>query len=153
MKQINIEDQKFLEELSEKMNTQDKRSTSYPLFVVFDREKVYREDGEETERDENYDGEVCEECETNYADGAGDDYPDECLNCPAEAFRRFNWEDRIQENDGIFFTADACNEYIERRRYAFNKPYSYAISSYHSEEMKRVMEIISKLTANDNPLK
>lgn len=152
---IQHEDFIFLKELSQKINSQDKRGTSYPLFVVFDKFKSYQENGSEQERDENYDGEVCLECETNYADGAGDDYPDDCMNCPSEAFRRFDWEDSICEDDGIFFTAEACDKYIESRRYAFNKPYSYAISAYRSEEMKRVMEIISKLTltTKENPLK
>ncbi len=155
--QINQEDKKFLEELSQKINTQDKRSTSYPLFVVYDRVQVPNEDGAERERknsDYSDEFEMCEKCQA--LEEAGDEVPDDCETCDPECFNYFDWEDRICENDGIYLTAEACNEYIQRRRYAFDKPYSYAISSYFSEEMKRLLDIISKMTLNNgdiNPLK
>jgi hypothetical protein len=144
----------WLGELSRKINEQDKRGTSYPLFVVYDKKQIFREDGEERARKSEYDGELCARCEKDLE--LTGDLQDDCEDCPDDAFYRFDWEDQICEDDGIYLTAEACNEYIARRRYNFNKPYSYAISAYYSEEMKRLMEIISKLTrepGNGSPLK
>jgi hypothetical protein len=142
------EDLNFLEELSKKINSQDKRSTSYPLFVVYDKVQVFKEDGEERERKEEETDGMCDKCLKLCKEGG--DVPEDCDDCDDCQFYHFDWEDRIQENDGIYFTAEACDEYIQRRRYAFNKPYSYAISSYFSEEMKKVLEIISKFTSESN---
>lgn len=151
MNEIKKEDQEFLEKLSEEMNSQNKRSTSYPIFVVYDKVKVYRDDGEEKERKSECD-DMCDRC-SELSDN-GEDLPEDCDDCENNnCFVNFDWEDQIQEDNGIYFTAKACNEYIQRRRYAFYKPWSYAISGYFSEEMKRVMEIISKLTSDENTLR
>jgi Fe-S-cluster formation regulator IscX/YfhJ len=153
---IEHEDFLWLKELSQKINTQDKRATSFPLFVVYDRVQVPNENGSERERKSSdyCDIDPCEKCAK--LEEEGEELPDDCEDCDPECFNYFDWEDRICENDGIYLTAEACNEYIARRRYAFDKPYSYAISAYYSEEMKRLMTIISKLTLKPgdiNPLK
>lgn len=150
MHEIKQSDLEELVKISEKMNSQDKRCTSYPLFVVYDREKEWNEDGDQRERKEDFDIDyLCDECKEELARGGT--LEDWCTECDSDCFWSFNWVDRIQENHGIFFTAEACDEYIQRRRYEFNKPYSYAISAYWSEEMKLVMNVISGLT-NDNPI-
>lgn len=151
MLNIKLEDVGFLEELSKKMVEQNKRSTSYPLFVVYDREKIVGE-GSETERKEDQPEDLlCSECKK--VEEEGGELPDWCINCDTECFWFFEWQDKIQENHGIFFTAEACDAYIRSRRYEFDKPYSYAISAYWSEEMKRVMDIIVNLTGDSQILK
>lgn len=49
----------------------------------------------------------------------------------------------------VFLTEKEAENYIKARHYNYNKPYVYAHSSYHSDEMKRLLSIISKL--GDNP--
>jgi len=153
----NFKDIKFLIKLSRKMNEQDKRGTSYPLFVVYDKVKHYVHlggwddpDGKERKEDQNY-VDLCEGCKRLYDED--EVLPDECDDCDDECFLHFKYNDEILEDHGIYFTAEACNEYIKRRRYEFNEPYSYAISAYWSNEMRRVMEIICKITGDGKGLK
>jgi len=155
---ISKEDQEFLEELSKEMNTQDKRCTAYVMFMIYDKIKVFRGDaGNEIERkdidyvDKNL---LCEKCSKLNEDG--EDLPETCEDCDPDCFYTFDWEDQPQNSYGVFFTAKACERAVQRYRHHFNKPFSYGISAYHSAEMQRVMEIISKLTLKNgkkNPLK
>lgn len=155
MNNISKEDLDFLKELSKEMNTQDKRYTSHVMFMVYDEVKVYCGDwGNETERkDEIEESYLCEECLKKYENDG--DLPDHCDECDSDLYVQFNWELQPCDEDGVFFTAKECDEYIEDRRYNFNKPCSYGISMYRSCEMRRVMNIISKLTLEEgqkNPL-
>ena len=149
---IKPEDLKFLETLGKQMNEQDKRGTSYPLFVVFDRVRNYKIDGQECEGREDVDDEwLCSGCLKQQEEE--NTLPNYCDECDSNCFVQFDWENEILQDHGIFFTAEACDEYIARRRYEFNKPFSYAISAYWSNEMRRVMEIICGLTSDKNLLK
>lgn len=156
------EELNFLKDLSREMNSQDKRMTHYVMFMVYDEVKVYCGDdwGDERERrEDSYEdcfgnNLLCENCLKLLGDG--EELPDDCNDCDSECFVSYKWELQPQDEAGVFFTAKACDEYIQSRRYAFNKPVSYGISMYRSDEMKRVMDIISKLTLKEgdkNPLR
>lgn len=151
MLNIKLEDVSFLEELSKKMVQQDKRATSYPLFMVYDKEKNYSIDGSEQERVREDEHLLCAGC-LELVDEVKE-LPEYCLSCDSECFASFNWEILPQPDHGIFFTAEACDAYIQSRHYEFAEPCSYAISAYWSEEMKRVMDIIVNLTGDSKILK
>lgn len=144
MKQKDLE---YLIELGKKMNLQSPRSTQFPMFVVKQKVKVYGDKDwcAERERREDYDSAVCETCETNYADGAGEDYPDDCSECDEECFVHFNWEDEIVEVCGSFFTAEEAQKHIDLNSYHYRKPFVFGIPSWRNPEMQRVLNILSKL--------
>ena len=150
------EDLQFLKDLSKKMNEQDKRGTSYVYFMVRDKEKEYGdgdygfdERGERREDVDEYD--LCDNCKKLHDEG--EELPEDCSECNNECFHWFKWVKRIQTEHGTFLTAEACDEYIQRRRYAFTEPHSYGLSNYRSNEMRRVQEIISKLTTDKELLR
>lgn len=157
MKNLSKEDLEFLTELSKKINKQDKRSTSYVYFMVRDREKEYGEEDYGFDEKERKDSDclntvdLCSECEKLWEEDK--ELPDDCDECHPEAYHWFKWVNRIQIEDGVFLTAEACDEYIQRRIYNFNKPHSYGLSNYRSDEMRRVQEIISRLTTDEELLR
>ncbi len=154
---ISEEDKKFLIELSKKINAQDKRGTSHVYFMVRDKEKEYGEgdygfDEKERKDCDHFDiNDLCEKCKRLYHND--EDLPEDCNDCDNEAYHWFKWVNRIQIEDGVFLTAEACDEYIQRRIYNFNEPHSYGLSNYRSEEMKRVQSIISRLTTDEELLR
>jgi hypothetical protein len=158
MLKIEKKDAEFLKELSKKINTQNKRCTAYVMFMIYDKVKVYRgNEGSEIERkDMDYvnSKDLCDSCAKLYEDG--DELPETCDDCDPDCFYTFDWEEQPQDEYGVYFTAEACERAILRYGHHFNQAFSFGISAYHSEEMKRVMDIISKLTLRDgekNPLK
>lgn len=135
-----------IEKIKHEMLTQDNRSTSDPIFIVVEDRKVYGVDigtADGRERKEDYDNPLCEKCEA-MADSNRPDYPDDCEDCPSDAFISYRVENDVPNlRAGFFFTAQACNEHIEANRHHYNKTAkSYAISAYHNEELKTVMKMI-----------
>jgi hypothetical protein len=77
-----------IKEIIEKMKTQDSRSTDRPIFIVVEDQKIYGIDSDYAdgkERKEDYDDPLCDRCEA-MAESNGPDYPDDCDDCPSEAF-------------------------------------------------------------------
>ena len=151
---IKEEDKKFLLKLSKEINSQDKRGTSHVFFMVSDLVRIYGDSSwcEEKERvEEPHDNDLCESCLKKY--NKGDELPDKCDDCYNEAFDWYNLERQIMNDHGVFFTAKACEDYIESRHYQFHKPKSYGLSAYWSEEFKQIQTIISKLTTEKELLK
>lgn len=144
------EDIRSLIELGKKINNQDPRGTQFPMFVIKQKVKVYGEQGccSEHERREDYDGDVCEDCQKLLDND--EELPDECWKCDDECFVNFNWEDQTVEDCGSFFTAEAAKEHIRLNDYHYNKPFVYAIASWRNYELQKVLEILSRLgTGNE----
>jgi len=137
-----------MDEIKQKMLTQDLRGTAFPIFIVVRDEKVYgidsnySEDSERQDRDFVDTSWLCDSCrELEYED---EEIPDECDDCDSECFVNYKIEkDVFQSRAGFFFTAEACNEHIENNRHHYGEgARSYAISAYHNSELKQVMEYL-----------
>lgn len=153
---MNDKDLQFLTELGRKMNAQDNRMTQFPMFQIRHKVKRYLSydmDWDEKERNFDGGGEICEKCEENYADGEGDDYPNDCDECDVECFRYFVWEDEIVNNCGNFFTEEAAEEHIRLNHYYYYEPYTYAIGSWRNEELQEVLNILSRLGSDNGEAK
>ena len=143
---------KEIETIRNGMLLQDKRGTAYPIFIVVEEQKIYwvsdNIEGRERYGEEfNREG-ACEECTKLHDDGK--DIPDDCEDCDDECFVSYRIEKDVPNlRAGFFFTANACNEHLERNRHHYNKTaHSYAISAYHNEELKAVMvELIGEANA------
>lgn len=145
---IKQEDVDKLIEIGVKMNTQDNRSTAYPLFVIQSLNKVYSENGCESERNEDIDdNELCKSCKELYDNEK--DLPEQCEECDSCGFHWFDNEYEFDLRAGVFFTEQACEEHIKANDYHYTKPRSYAIGAWRNEEMQEVMRIISSLGSKD----
>ena len=134
-----------LKKIGSEMNTQDNRSTQFPLFVIQVLKKVYKENGNETERrDIDYidTNDLCENCARNYDKGG--DFPDVCDECPSSLFISFDEEWQFDLRPGVFFTAKACEDHIAQNDYHYDKEIrSYAIGAWRNPEMQSVMQALS----------
>lgn len=135
----------MIKEIAEEMIVQDKRSTSYVLFIVVEDKKVYGMDSayaQDRERDDrdNIDHEwLCKSCQSlEYND---EEIPDDCDDCDDDCFVHYRIEKDVPNlYAAFFFTAKACNEHIERNRHHYNSTaHSYGISAYHNNELKEIM--------------
>lgn len=136
-------------EIGKEMNKQDHRATAFPLFLIQRKVRDYRPDGEDTERIEDTDTELlCESCKNLYLED--DELQDQCDNCQDEAFHFFNYEWKLDTEEGVFFTAEECDAVINSRPYAYGKTArSYGIGAHRSGEMKTVMQYLSALGADE----
>lgn len=138
-----MENKQKIKEIRNGMLLQDKRGTAYPIFIVVEDQKIYwvsdGEEGRERYGEEfNTEG-ACEECVKLYE--ACEDVPSDCEECDDALFVNYRTEKNVPNlRAGFFFTANACNEHIERNRHHYNSTAkSYAISGCHNEELKAVM--------------
>ena len=139
------EDLDFLIELGKKMNEQNPRGTQNPMFIIKQKVRVYGESGccNETERREDYDGDVCDSCQKLLDND--EELPDDCPYCDDECFVHFNWEDEAVEDTSAFFTAEAAQEHIDLNDYHYHKPFTYATGTWRNPEMRRLQNILAKL--------
>lgn len=136
--------------IGREMFTQDKRSTSHVYFVVVENKKIYGVDSDWANGRERRDMDsidtktnLCEDCQKLYEDEG--ELPDECENweCDDSFIHYAIEEHRPNLYAGIFFTAKACDEHIERCSHHYNgTARSYGMSAYHNEELKAVMDFI-----------
>lgn len=145
-----MENKQKIKAIRNGMLLQDKRGTSYPIFIVVEDQKVYwvndGVEGHERYGEEwNRDG-ACEEC--NELHDKGEDTPDYCEECDDELFVPYRIEKNVPNlRAGFFFTASACGNHIQEQRHHYNDTAkTYAISAYHNEELKSVMvELIGEV--------
>jgi len=147
-----------MDEIKQKMLTQNNRGTSFPIFIVVRDEKVYGvasdwRDGVERKDIDSIDieSELCEACRTQYNEH--NELPDECDEYECEdSFIGYKIEkDVFQSRGAFFFTAEACDKHIENNRHHYgSQAHSYAISAYHNYELQQVME---HLIGSENVLK
>lgn len=138
-----------IEDIKHELLTQDNRSTSFPIFIVVEDKKVWGVDQgsyDGRERNEDYDEPLCDECEA-LVEGNGQDKPDDCDNCPSEAFHYYRIEKDVPNlYAGFFFTAKACEEHLKNCYYHYNSTaHSYAISATHNTELKIVIDHLKNL--------
>lgn len=138
-----------IKEIIEKMKTQDSRSTDRPIFIVVEDQKIYGIDSnyaDGKERKEDYDDPLCDRCEA-MAESNGPDYPDDCDDCPSEAFVYYRIKKDVPNTRaGFFFTADACDRHISSQRHHYNETAkSYAISACHNEELTFVIDFLKTI--------
>lgn len=146
------EDIQMLKEIGERMNTQDNRSTAFPLFVV--QSLVQRPSpaelstGCERVDDDHLDREcLCEKCNALYEND--EELPDECEDCQDECFNFFTEEYEFDLQAGVFLTEQACEEHIKYNGYHYYKPRSYAVSAWRNNEMQNLMKMLSVLASKD----
>lgn len=143
---LNKEEQEFINELSEEMHSQDRRCTQNVGFMVSHIVKVYTDDGEFSERTEDFDDyDLCEDCMELYK--CSERLPDECSFCSSDAFHYYNKERTLDTRMGsVFLTAKACDLHIQQNRHHYEEdPKSYGISFWRNPEMIKLARIIFKL--------
>lgn len=138
-----------MQEIKNELLTQDNRWTSWPIYIVVEDKKIYGVDSggsDGRERKEDYDDPLCESCEA-LAEGNGPDYPDECEDCPSDAFVYYRIEHDVPNLYGAFFlTAKACEEHLAANRHHYNSTaHSYAISACHNDELQKIIGHIKSL--------
>ena len=137
---MSMEDKDYIKELGAKMAAQDKLSTSYPFWVVMRDVKHPTSsdysDGRERRGDCSKD--MCDGCRAASEDGAV--LPEDCRECDDECFYDYLIVETPDLEHGVFFTQEACADYIKARSYAMGlNAHPYAFSAYFSVEMKAVM--------------
>jgi len=152
---IKKEDEKFLLELSKKMNAQNNRATQCPLFVVQSKIAKYNEEGSEIERKEEtidaFDHSLlCEKCED--IQEKGDDLPDFCDDCDPDLYDRFDLVYETVETTGAFLTAEAAQKHIDENHYHYVDPRVYGTGTWRNDEMQRLLSILSKISNDGKPL-
>lgn len=133
-----------LARIKEQMLTQDNRATSYPIFIIVEDKKIYGvESGwaDGRERKEDYDNPLCDRCEA-MADSNGPDYPEECDDCPDDAFVNYRIEKDVPNlYAGFFFTAEAAQAHLDSNHHHYNSTAKvYATSAYNNYELRTVMQ-------------
>lgn len=138
-------DLSHIDVIKHEMLTQNKRGTSFPIFIVVRDERIYGVDsnhscdGRERKEDLGED-DVCEVCWSHYQEYS--EFPEECDDGDCdESFVNYRIEKDVpQMRAAFFFTAEACNAHIEANRHHYGRgAHSYAISAYHNPELKEVM--------------
>ena len=143
-------------EISREMNTQNNRSTQSPLFVIQYEDKVVCPEGfsddamiVNTEGEEIDQEKLCKKCREEVAEYGVMNHEINCKKCGEHRVWCYRIEEKFDLEHGVFLTAKACNEYIQRRSYAMRKnACSFAISSYWSDDMRTVLAHLSSLTTN-----
>lgn len=128
-----------LKNIGEKMISQNNRLTQCPLFVIqVDRDIAVGQDMEwdKKERNEYYEGDLCDSCME-----VGD-VPEECDDCPDEAFHFLKTIEEFDLRAGAFFTEEACEEHIKANDYHYKNPRSFAVSTWRNFEMQMVMNYL-----------
>jgi len=145
------EDIKTLKDIGNKLNTQDNRSTAFPLFVVQSLKKQYVDrswDWEHAERKEDWNsGDLCNKCQLKELHGKN--LPKYCEDCDADLFVYYNEEYEFDLQAGVFLTEHACKEHIKYNGYHYHRPRIYAISAWRNDEMQSIMKILSVLASKD----
>lgn len=129
-----------LREIGKEMLTQDERGTANVLFAIEVDVKRYGHPDwcDQTERNENYEGEICEGCmKLEEKDCA---LPETCDLCPEAAFVWFRIERELHHDGNIFFTAKACDEHIRLNKHHYSNPKSFGISAWRNPEMEAVIK-------------
>lgn len=136
------------------MNLQDHRSTYMPLYIVVATEREYGiesgwRDGVERNLESICPGDLCESCLKLQEEDA--ELPEDCDDCDSDCFVGYRDKHDVPQMEyGVFFTAEACDEYIKRRSYSMPKnAHSYAISAYWCTETKQVLQYLSTLGSED----
>ena len=139
-----------IKQIKREMNTQDKRFTAWPLFIVQVKVKECTLDGAHDdyvyyniEGDEVDKRSVCKECKE-----AEVGYP-ACGWCDCNTKVAYRNEWKWAERAGFFFTAKACKTHIKFNKHHYGRgARSYAISACYNNELQVVMEHLAgnKLT-------
>lgn len=133
-----------LKAIGEEMQVQDNRHTENPLFVIQEDSRVYGvDDAEFKERDNDYEGDLCEACDALCDEGKS--LEDDCEECPDEAFNWYKIEKVFNLSPGVFFTAKACQEHIDSNEYHYTNPRSFAVGTYRNPEMKAVINFLKNI--------
>lgn len=132
-------------EIKHELLTQDNRSTSWPIFIIVEDRKVYGvgsdwADGKE--RKEEHDEALCDDCEACIENGP--EMPEDCENCPDDAFIYYKIEKDVPNlYGGFFFTAKAAQEHLDANRHHYNSTaHTYAISATHNSELQTVINYL-----------
>ena len=103
-----------LKKTSELLRTQNNRATAHPLFIVYEKERIYGVDPDF--HDDVFHDDVFEEMEINY----------------------------IEKNRFVsaHFTEAAAERYIAENNHNLEKPFVYAASMYMCHEMIAIREFL-----------
>ena len=133
-----------LKEISEKILTQDNRCTSQPLFVVFQKKRIYGMDPE-------YDGPIV---------WIADDYeaePDEHKKLEEDYeinyVERDGWQRTSYIDIDVFvtacFTEDGAKAYIEINGHNLKEPFIYVETLHRNAEMNTVRDALKNIQNED----
>lgn len=145
------QERKTIKKIGKEMVKQNNRATRFVMFAIQVDEKVYGDQGTETERNYDCDGDLmCPDCIKLVDDS--DVLPEYCENCDAEAFHWYSIEKVLTVRDcGVFFTAKACQDHIDANHYHYSNPKVYGIGSWRNPEMQLVQKEIIKQAGEKVP--
>jgi hypothetical protein len=131
--------------MSEQMRTQNNACTAYPLFIVYEKKRIYGMDIDFA--DDNIvwidaDSDYCEADERKTK--ALERYYHRYVRMP-RAWQRTAYID-VDEFDQVCFTRQGAEEYIQRNRHNLKKPYIYVEHiNRRNEEMRAVRDFLEAL--------
>lgn len=169
MNNLTPEQQKFIEEITEKMSKQNNRATAFPLYYVYDKEELsvgqdadadreilrdedWHEINEITDDDEEiwkFDG---KQMWTNQKTGEEitsfelqDNYAREYT---VDYMKRF---DKPVVNVGPFLTEEGAQAHIDANNYHYEEPYIYVNSCWRNYELQNILTILFTLAGKEVP--
>lgn len=137
---------------------QDNLHTSWPVWVVMERKKIYvdyMQSWDEKERmDPDYfdEDKLCDDCKKLNEEGKLTDTCEFDL-CDESTFAYYNWEDvpSFWKGPGIFLTQKECQAHIDSNRYDYTDPRTYAYSAHRNYELQPIIQALILMAGHEVP--
>lgn len=149
--EISQETYDFAKNLVHEIETQDNRSTRYPILYVI-REKVkeygiapgYGEDGHEWVKDsESYEWEdVVETIREIFQDNEREVTEDDAEDY---GFCKVYYRYAYRYSDNFFFTEKAAQQHLHINGHNLTNPQDYVIHAFRNEEIESVIEVMKEI--------
>lgn len=122
-----------IKSISYEISTQDNRATSYPLFCVFDKERIYGMDSDYSNSFEWFNQEGDETIDSD--GGMSEDFAEE------NGYNKVYYLD-IDRFINAHFTERAAKEHIRINGHNLNKPFIYVTSLFRCHEMISIRDFL-----------
>jgi len=151
---INVTDLSTLNEIKERLNTQDNRATANPIFVVYDWEKVpcpegytddcvYLHDGDEIGTTKEEVIKFCKENDIKLPDDIEEmDYWNfDSWIGDQEELTKWYYQ-KVRRFVNVFFTEEAAQRFFDANHYHYSEPHIYVNSLWRNPEMQAVRKAL-----------
>lgn len=143
-----------VKDIAATMLAQEVQGTSYPVFVVRHKTKVFVEGhdyhGQQRKPKESTDvTSLCESCLKLH--DKGEDLPEDCDECFIDAYDYFKWQYDIDPR-AVFLTGKGCLEYIEANRDRYGEDaHPFILSAEGNPELQAVMQLVINQLTDELP--
>jgi hypothetical protein len=156
-----------LKELQKELKEQDNLATDHPIYVVYDWNKNYFDEGIEGVHEYvwiNDQSEFLEEkdlIEELREEGYDFKYDEEFCSYEeheklCDVAKEKGWEKRyfvkVREFISAFFTRKSAEDFIKRNGYNWNEPHIYVHSLWRNDEMKEIRNYFLNMDLSDKKL-